>query len=587
MSSTSGSISSSGGCEEVVAPRTTIVGLRNSGSLVPGCPYTANNITWVSAGGIGDFTAVATSIDSLSSTGYYESPTLNPGEPWEAEMDWDTGRVHFLKDATTRENTVWGDTEVQTFPWSTPTVTRTTVVHSVFSYSGGTVDNVVIEGNSNVRITTGTLRDSSFTSGARFSMTATSTIQDLVISSDGSLSVTGAGSTVTQVKLSAQSSLFIGATTNIQESSFDTRTTAYFQGGTHTSFDASNYSYVDARGWTGSFTRVALEGADLRISGTGSFSNSTLTGLGYIRAANVSNLFVTHLSFNGYGYISAANSIGFRLSYTSFDGMGYIYCDRSNNFRLDRSNLDQNGIISVNDARDLIMSRIRVSQSSSLTGTRGSGNLDYITLTEQSSLNVSDATRLNLDYLSITTSSQLDIRTSTNFQSREIDISSNGNVYFNNSTNCRLYYGVVKASSVFFRNCNNCRFDYPSIQAGYIYMDGSQSVNFTYVGMSTYGYIRGVNIPQGSITRVTLNGYGLIRLQGNIASGWGITNTTIDSQGDLRVESNGRIQRSHITSGAILTTRHNGTIDKAFVMQTTSTQTTPSTNLRLHSAGPF
>lgn len=587
MSSTSGSISSSGGCTETIASRATIVALRNSGALVPGCTYTANDISWVSAAGISDFTATATAPDALSSTGYFESPTLNSGEPWEGEMDWDNGRIYYLKDSVTRENTVWGDTEVQTFPWSTTTVTRTTVIHSSFVFTSGTVDNVIIDGGSNLTLNGGVVRDSTFTSGARASITANSTLQDVIVASDGFLSVTGAGSNILHTEVKSQASLFVGVATRIEESSFTTRTTAYFQGGSHSSFVASNYGYVDARGWTGSFTRVTLEGADLRISGTGRFDNANFSGLGYLRLANLENLSLTHLNFSGYGYLSAANARNLRISYVSFDGMGYLYCDRSFQLRLERCNFDQNGTMSLNDCNNLNITRCKVSQSSSLTGTRASGSIDVVTVSESSSLNVSDATRLNLDLMTISNGSQLDARTSSNFVARETRLDNNTNFYISASADCRLYYGAFSGVNVYMRRCRRCNFDYGAILTGYITLDDANEVLITHLSTSGYGYLAGNRCPAGRITRVTINSYGLLRLQRTIASGWRIENTTIDSQGDVRMESAGLINRSHITSGAILTTRHTGTIDRAFVMQITSTQTAPSTNLRLHSGGAF
>lgn len=587
MSTTSSSISASGGCVETIAPRSTILSLRNAGSLVPGCSYTANDITWVSAGGISDFTAVATAADALSSTGYYESPTLNPGEPWEGEMDWDNGRIYYLKDAVTRENTVYGDSEVQSFPWSTAAVTRTTVRHSVFNYSGGTVDNVVIDGSADVRVSNGSIRDSVFQSGGRLLLTANSSLQDVSVESDGYLTISGGGSVLTGIRVASKSFLSIGAATRLDASSFTDRVTGYMEGGTHVSLVTTNYAYLDCRGWKGEFTRVSIDAADVRITGTGRFVNSNLMGLGYIRMNNVTDINITHLTFNGYGWVSAADSRNLRISYVSFDGLGYLYCDRTSNTNIERCNIDQNGQLNANDSSNFSATRCKVSQSSSLLAQTSTGNIDFTTVSESSTLNADQSTGLRVTQLIVQSGSQLDIRTTSNLEVRETLITSDANVYFNGSRNCRLQFGTITSTPTYLRNCSNCQLDYPAFHGGFIYFDGSQNVSIVYLSTSIYGYARGDNLPNGSINRVSLEGGGSLRMQGAIGASWAVSEVTISSGSDLRLESNGRVQRSNLLAGAVLTTRHNGTIDKAFVMQITSTQTVASTNLRLHSVGPF
>lgn len=580
MSITSGSAGFD--CGNTEDTRNNLRNLRNAQGLEPGCLYTATDVSWVIAGGnAARFTAAATDEGSLSTVGYYESDLLNPGEPWEAKMDWDTGQIFYMHDSHIRENEVYGNNEVRSFPWGTTSVRRMTVKHATFSYTAGTVDNVTVQTGGEIQITGGSILETDVVASGRLRVLGNSAVRDVLIETEGRLYINADGAVVNQVTVSNETTVTASGAVRLEESAYNNRSTVLVDGGSHYRFNVDNTSYVDARGWVGNFRQLDLTRMDFRISGTGIVQNSVMNGLGYARLRNVVDLNLTHVSYNGYGYLSADRAENFRMSYESFNGMGYIYANDSVNVNIQRGTHEANGTLNLTSAKNVTITRGTFSENGQFYAPRSSGRIDYLKIELAAYVRADDATGYDFDQSEVGSGSYMDLRTSVNFIMREHVLGSNALIYASGSENARIRYGEISRSNVYIRNTVNAFLDNLQLRGGYYNIDGSTDQTYNALSSTTYGYLRGVNAPAGRITRVTLTGYGLIRLQGNIAAGWSISDMLISSQSDLRMESGGTVSRSTLVSRGILTARHTGTIDRAHIMQVSTIQTTASTNLIL------
>lgn len=128
--------------------RNEIVTLRNTNQLVQGCYYKATDITWITAGGPGTFTSLATGTNSISSQGHYEG-SFNAGQPFNAIINWNTGRIHYIYDVI-RENEIIGDVTVQSFPFGTTNIEDNYISYSTVTYGTGQFSkNIIINSTVN------------------------------------------------------------------------------------------------------------------------------------------------------------------------------------------------------------------------------------------------------------------------------------------------------------------------------------------------------------------------------------------------------------------------------------------------------
>ena len=111
-----------------------------SGNLEEGAVYKAADVSWVVAGGTACFYAKALSVDTISESGHYVSPTLNPNNAWEGILDWSQNQIEHLYDSV-NDNDVKGASVLQNFPFGVSVVTNNQINEGSFVYTGGSFSN--------------------------------------------------------------------------------------------------------------------------------------------------------------------------------------------------------------------------------------------------------------------------------------------------------------------------------------------------------------------------------------------------------------------------------------------------------------
>lgn len=528
--------------------RAEVIAFINSGALITGKVYCLPT-TWVLAGGTGTWCGIATSATALGTRGWYESPALNPGKPWPADYDINSDRIYWMHSSEQYENEVSGDTEVRNFPWNNSRVNRNKVHHATLT----------------------------FTSSGTFSAN--------VLNSDARLEVSGSANVYRSQFTSYSNSTIQGG--QIEDSVISDDSRLLMNGGFARQLSIGSGAYYDLQGWTGTIQNSRSNRGRVYLSGTGTVQNISQDSYSVFYIRNVASANISDVSAIGYGvlYIDGANAP--RVQYVTLQSAGYLYARNSVNLSVQRCTIQCNSYLYADSSDRFQAIQWSIDSGTIVYARRATGILRNLGARDYARLNIDDAD-LSRDwrYITMDSGASIDARNS-NARLRYASFSDNAYLRFVNGSpniNQSKFFALARV----YLNSQNNLFSGCSIGRCYLNTEGSgNGVNFYNTSLASYAYVDLRDAPSGRLDYVNVTGYSRIRVRGTASAGWRIYSTEVNSEADLRIASAGDILNSHFASRAIATFTHTGTVQRAFVMQITTTQTTNSTNLRLHSGGAF
>jgi len=328
MSGSSVIPASTGGSAPVVDTRAAIL----SGTITAGTVYTANNITHISAGGTGTFTVVASEDGKLPDEGVYQSDALTGNHPWQARMDWQTGRIYYLHD-TINNNEVTGYQVIANFPFGNTNVQNNRITNaSSFAYTAGIFRQNKLGENARVTLVAGTMQRNEITSNANVTQNGTGRIEDCLISNSN--------------------------ITNQNVNFYDNQVVTLSQINTSGSAGIIQYCTFDFG------NALALQNiASLTIY------YSKLSNARYL-LTGAQSINIRYTEVHTYGYIQTSGTATLLCYYNTVGDLGYIRCLNGGNLNVQRSAFISNGYLDHNCGANATVNRVYRCHADSVGGFR-------------------------------------------------------------------------------------------------------------------------------------------------------------------------------------------------------------------------
>jgi len=438
--------------------RANILALRNSGGLTEGCLYIAIDVTHILAGGTAEFGAYATASGSLSDSGIYTSPVLNPNEGWHAVMDWDNGAIEYVFDSV-NNNEVSSAISTANFPFGVSTVNENIVKQGGrLIYSGGSFIRNVIDTQASVTIIGGSNTENTFSQESAYTQQGTGTINQSRVLDNNTV---------------------INGNLTIIACSFENQT---------------SFNGTDAVGlvYRSSFKRasIALTGA------TGvAIQDTNFHAFAYIIANGATEVNFYRSSIISQGYIVVSSGARINCSYSTVQSRGYVQVTQGR-LRISYSTIQTNAYLQQ--------------QSTSLTNI-----VSQSTLSSNSRTLFQNGTTGARVYYSNNQSRGLlyFLGTNTNPYFYYGNVMTNGYVRFQNSTNIRAYQNSISDNGYLWcaNNTSANYFYYNTVSSGgriYYYNNGGSDVRAYWNNCNSYGllYVRN-STAVGRVYRSQISAY--------------------------------------------------------------------------------
>ncbi|MGB0908204.1 MAG: hypothetical protein ACPGVT_11980 [Maricaulaceae bacterium] len=266
--------------------RGALISLRNSGQLMPGCPYSITDYSrGCLSGNVATITMMATSANGLSMSANVQTSFDN--QSWRGLYDIDTHRIISLEDNRGNRASGQAGNEVDRFPWGNT------------GWQGVVVDNAVVTVDCNTAFR---IRNSRFESNASVTLTgASGYIYDSNISNGAIIALVNAGNVAIQnTVIHSRARLYANGVNTL---------TLYYHNQT-----SEAYWYVenqaDVRSYYSNFSSAA------RIYYYGGtrhwFYYTTVKALGYIRQYDGDGRYY-YCDVSNYGFVTINNGAGLSI----------------------------------------------------------------------------------------------------------------------------------------------------------------------------------------------------------------------------------------------------------------------------------